>query len=72
MLLHTKRYWPEAINTMLWPYALNKFVEQLTELELGDYGVTPIDNCSVTTAYLNLKNHHTGGCQVYVLDTRLQ
>ena len=57
---------------MLWPYTVNNFAEQLTELEMGDYGVTPIDNCSVTKTDINLKNHHTWGYQVYVLDTRLQ
>ena len=58
-------------NTMLWPYAIKSFVEQLNKNKVDDGGVTPIDNFSDTTTYITLKKHHTWGCPVYVLDSRL-
>ena len=56
---------------MLWTHALNTFAEQLNELELDDCGVTPMVIFSATTIDINLNNHHTWGCQIYVLDARL-
>ena len=35
-------------------------------------GVTPIENFTYTKTYITLKNHHTWGFSVYVLDARLQ
>ena len=43
-LLHAKRYWSEAITTMLWNYALNDFAKQLNVLKVDDYGITPMEN----------------------------
>ena len=56
---------------MLWTYALNTFIEKLNELELYDYYVTPMVNFSATTTDIGLNDHHTWGCQIYVLDARL-
>ena len=58
-------------NKMLWPYAIKSFVEQLNKNKVDDGGVTPIDNFSDTTTYITLKKHHTWGCPVYLLDSRL-
>ena len=46
---------------MLWPYVLNTFADKLDELELDDYGVTPMVNFSATTTDINLNDHHTWG-----------
>ena len=44
LLLHEKKYWSEAITTMLWNYALNAFAKQLNVLKVDDYGITPMEN----------------------------
>ena len=67
LLLHAKRYRPEAITTMLWPYSLEDFTEQLNGLKLDDDGITHMEKFSGTTREINLKNHHTRGCTFCVL-----
>ena len=37
-----------------------------------DDGIDPMENFSVKTTDINLKNHHIWVCPVYVLDARLQ
>ena len=61
LLLHAKRYRPEAITTMLWPYSLEDFTEQLNELKLDNDEITHMEKFSGTTREINLKNHHTRG-----------
>ena len=70
MLLHDKIYCTEEIITILWPYALKEIVEQLNTLKLDNDGGTPMDKFSGTKNDTTLKNKHTWGCQVYVLDSR--
>ena len=53
---------------MLWPYELKAFAEQFNVLKVDGYGITPMENFAGTTTYINIKNHHTWGCPVYVLD----
>ena len=72
MLLHAKRYFLEAITTILWTHSLKAFIEQLNVIKVDDDGITPMEKFAVTTTDNTLKNHHTWGCPVYVLDTRLQ
>ena len=61
MLLYEKIYWPEAITTMIWPYELKAFIEKLNALKVGGYGITPMDNLSVTTTdFYYLKTPHMG------------
>ena len=55
MILHAKIYWPEAITTMLYPYSLKEFSEQLNELKVGDDGITPMEHFAGTTIYITPK-----------------
>ena len=41
-------------------------------LKLGGDRNTPMEKFPVTTTDITIKNHHTWGCPVYVLDTKLQ
>ena len=70
MLLHANIYFLEAITTMLWPYELKAFSEQLNKVKVDDYGITPMKKFAGKTTYITLKNHYTWGCLVYVLDAR--
>ena len=51
---------------------MKSFEEQLNVLQVDDDGITPMENCSGTTTDINLKNHNTWRCPIYVLDARLQ
>ena len=69
--MYAKRYWPEAITTILWPYALKASTEQFNELKVYGDGVTPMEKITGKTTDITLKNHHIWGCPVYLLDARL-
>ena len=57
---------------MLWTYALKYFAEKLNELKVDDDGITSMGEVLGTTKDITLKNHHTWGCTVYVMDERFQ
>ena len=59
LLLHAITYWPEAITTMLRPYAMKDFTEQLNVLNVDDDGITTMEKFSGTTTEIIHKNHHT-------------
>ena len=53
---------------MLWPYALKSFAKKVNEINVDDYGTTPMKKFAGTTTDITLKNHHTWGYPVYVFD----
>ena len=57
---------------MLCLYDLKAFSENINELKVNDDGITPMENFADITTYITLKNRHTQGCPVYVLDERFQ
>jgi len=72
LLLHAKRHWPEMITTMLWPMALKAAEERLNILSLDMDGQTPQSKWSGDDCQIFVKDFHTWGCPVFVLDGRLQ
>lgn len=72
LLLHAKRHWPEMITTMLWPMALKAAEERLNHLSLDMNGETPLSKWTGTDCQILVKDFHTWGCPVFVLDGRLQ
>ena len=73
MLLHAQRYWPEYISTILWPFALMAAADRMNNLHIDLKGLTPEMKFSQAIASsVKLKNYHTFGCPVYILDSRLQ
>ena len=61
-----------SITTILWTYELKNFSEQFNVLKVDYDGINPMEKFSGTITELTLKNYHTWGCPVYVLDARLQ
>ena len=57
---------------MLWIYALRAFEEKFNVVKVDDDGISLTEKFSGTTTYITLKNNHTWGCSVYVLDARLE
>ena len=73
MLLHAQCFWPEYISTMLWPFALLAAADCLDNLHIDMKGINPeMKKSSVAGSSIKLKNYHTFGCPVYILDARLQ
>ena len=73
ILLHAQSHWPEYITTMLWPFALKAAQDRMNQLNMDLDGRTPDMKFSGVAAHtLRLRDFHTFGCPVYVLDSRLQ
>ncbi|KAL7457785.1 hypothetical protein ACHAXS_000408, partial [Conticribra weissflogii] len=73
LLLHAQRHWPEYISTILWPLALKAAQDRLNQLNINLDGKTPEMLFSdVAAASLRLRDFHTWGCPVYILDSWLQ
>ena len=72
-VLHSQRYWPEYITTMLWPFSLVASTDRMNNLYVDMNGKTPEMKFSDTiVSTTRLSNFHTFGCPVYILDARLQ
>jgi len=60
------------ITTMLWPMALKAAEERLTILSLDVNNSTPMSKWSGNDCQIFVKDVHTWGCPVFVLNGRLQ
>ena len=70
LLLHAKRHWPEAIGTILWPFALKAFEDRRNHWRLDDKGRSPIQKFSNVYSTPDIKNWYTFGCPVFVLEEK--
>ena len=71
-LLHSKRLWPEAITTMLWPFALQYYIETYNTFHLDSDGKSPLMKFSCVNDSPAVANYHPFGCPVYILESKLQ
>lgn len=72
MLLHASMHWKDGISSALWPMAVN-YATYIYNNLLQANGVCPADLFMGTTIPRHkLKDIHTWGCPVYVLDPKLQ
>lgn len=71
-LLHAKRLWPEAITTMLWPFALQYYVESYNTFHMDKEHRTPLMKFSGSLDLPDVTNFHPFGCPVFVLESKLQ
>ena len=72
LLLHAKRYWPEAITTMFWPYALLAACDAHNNWSVDENGKTPMMKLLNLDIFPEMKFEHTFGFPVYILDSKLQ
>ena len=56
--MHEQKYCKELITTMLCPYSLKDFSEQLNELKVDDDGIILTEKFSGTATDITLKIHH--------------
>ena len=71
MLLHAQFRWPEAVGSILWPFALKMACELRNTTRLRD-NKTPEQRFAATEHPPTLQHHHPFGCPCYVLDPTLQ
>ena len=55
MLLHANIYWPEELTTMLWPYALKYFAEQLNVIKVDNDGIMSMEKFEGTATEITIK-----------------
>lgn len=70
MLMEAKHLWPVAIDTSLWPYALNYanyIYNHMVRTKDSSDGFTPFENFTGEDKEHNLQEHHAFGCPAYVL-----
>ena len=73
LLLHAMRFWPEYINQMLWSFAAKCAQDRMNNLHINLDGETPDMRFSgVKKVNVQVRQYHTFGCPVYILDSRLQ
>ena len=60
------------ITTILWPFALLTVAENHNLWHMDNNGKTPMMKLLGTSTFPDIKQEHTFGCPVYVLDHRLQ
>ena len=70
LLLHAKRHWPEAIGTILWPFALKAFEDRRNHWHLDANGKSPLQKFSNVYHTQDIKQWHTFGCPVFVLEDK--
>jgi hypothetical protein len=71
-LLHAQRRWPEAIGSILWPFAWKDFERRYNHLFLDENGLSPINRFTGTTVRTDIRQFHPFGCPVFVLSAGLQ
>ena len=72
MIIHANRRWPSAITVNLWPYALTLAADVRNATSNRNDGFTPIGIFTSAKQTPQLKDFHTFGCPVYILDKRMQ
>ena len=71
-LLHAQRRWPDAISSILWPFAWKDYERRLNHFRLDDAGRSPEMKFSNSEFRVRLKDFHPFGCPVFVLEASLQ
>jgi hypothetical protein len=72
ILLHGMRMWPQMVDQMFWPFAINAAAERMNSLHIDTDSHTPESKFySVNIENILVKTFHTMFCPCYALDSRL-
>ena len=71
-LLHAQHLWPEAVSSILWPFAWLEAEYRYNHFRLDADGLSPLNRFSQTKEHLDINDLHPFGCPVFVLDHRGQ
>ena len=72
MLLQAKRFWPKAITHMLWPFAASEAMQLENTVTVNGEGRTPLQKLTGSDLPIYLRDQHTWGCPVHVLESKVQ
>jgi hypothetical protein len=73
MMLHASICWPTSQSVSLWPYAIRVAVDVMNSRPRKDgMKMLPLQTFTASNALPRLKDFHTFGCPVYVLNKSLQ
>ena len=53
-LLHAKRYWPEAIKSIFWHFAVAEAINMENQLPIDEHGRTPLQRLTAMDAHLGM------------------
>ena len=72
LMIHAALHWPEEEDETLWPLSLNHAAHLYNHTPNEASGISPIEIFSRSVSdHKDLKNTHTWGSPVYVLEPRL-
>ena len=72
MMTHSALHWPDVHDYELWPMAVDYAIHLYNNTPQPDSGLSPNELFSGTKSdHQALKNAHTWGCPVYVLDPKI-
>jgi hypothetical protein len=72
LLLHAQRRWPDAINTLLWTYAIRAANDSRNYTPTNESDASPLSRFCTTSSVPKIQNQYHYGCQTYVLKKELQ
>ena len=70
LLLGAMRRWPDMISTLLWPYAWKEVERRNNYFSYNRHGVHPIQSFANVLYLPRLRDWHTWGCPVFVLEDK--
>ena len=71
-LLHAHRQWPQAIGTILWPFAWKDHERKYNHFNLDKDGRSPMNKFTGIDTRPEVRDFHPFECPVFVLDSRIQ
>ena len=70
--MHAQRHWPEAVGSILWPFAWKYYERRYNNFYLDTEGLSPLNHFTKTTVQADVRDFHPFGCPVFVLASGLQ
>ena len=70
LLLHAKLLWLEAIEPILWTFAIKASEDHRNHFHVDENGKAPIHKWSNVDYDIDVSSWHTFGCPVYVLENK--
>ena len=72
MLVHAKRFWPEAITQMTWQFEFDEAITIENNFIIDDEGRAPLKKLTEISSLVSLRDRHARGCPVYALESKVQ
>jgi hypothetical protein len=70
--LHSTNLWSDAIDTVLWPYAIRNISYDINMIPSMDLKSLPLQRFSGSTSEFKMAERHPYGCPMYILNSKFQ